>query len=63
MNRLNKLLAILLLAGFSASSYAAIENIELVSCGILFNENGSDSEKKEDDKKQGGKEEEEPDCE
>ncbi|MDX2505784.1 MAG: hypothetical protein QNL62_15085 [Gammaproteobacteria bacterium] len=54
MNLLNKLITILLLIGFYAPSYAAVDGVELTTCSVF-----SDDEK-EDEKK--GEEEEEPDC-
>jgi len=49
------LLALLLLAGIYAPSFAAVSDVEMVSCSIF-----SEDDKKEGDKKE---EEEEPDCE
>ena len=57
MNLLNKLIALLLLAGFCVPSYAAVDDIELITCSVY-----SDDEK-EGKKKEGEEEEEEPDCE
>ena len=57
MALLKKLFVLLLLLGFSASSYAAVSDIELASCGVFS----------EGDAAEGGdkatEEEEEPDCE
>ena len=58
MNPLNKLMALLLLAGFYLPSYASVDDVELITCSVY-----SDNEK-EGEKKDGKKgEEEEPDCE
>ncbi len=60
MNLLNKLIALLLLIGLYAPSYAAVNDVDLVTCSVYSDD------KKEGDKKggkEGGKEEEEPDCE
>jgi hypothetical protein len=59
MNLLNKLIVLLLMTGLYAPSFAAVDDVELISCSVY-----SDSEKngdKKDDKKT--EEEEEPDCE
>ena len=60
MNLLNKLIAFLLLVGFYAPSYAAVDDIDLIACSVYSNDE-KEGEKK--DGKEGGKEEEEPDCE
>ena len=60
MNLLNKLLALLLLFGFYVPSYAAVNDVELASCGV-YSDSEKEGEKK--DGKEGGEEEEEPDCE
>ncbi len=52
MNLLKKLIIFLFLVGFYSSSYAAVDDVELPTCGVY-----SDSEDKD---KKG---EEEPDCE
>ena len=60
MNLINKLIALLLLIGLYAPSYAAVNDVDLVTCSVYSDD------KKEGDKKggkEGGKEEEEPDCE
>jgi hypothetical protein len=61
MNLLIKLIALLLLIGFYAPTYAAVDGVELITCSVY-----SDDEK--EGEKKGGKEEEEeeeeePDCE
>ncbi|NOQ87739.1 MAG: hypothetical protein GQ550_02355 [Gammaproteobacteria bacterium] len=56
MSLLNKLVFLLLLAGFYSPSFAAVDDFDLASCGVY-------SEAEEGDKKGDGKEEEEPDCE
>lgn len=62
MNLLQKLLVLLLFAGFYTSSYAAVSGIDLVSCGVYSDAdgNGDKKDKKKDDQKEG---EAEPDCE
>ena len=57
MNLLNKLIALLLLAGIYAPSYAAVDGVELLNCSVYSDD------KKEGEKKDGKKDEEEPDCE
>lgn len=57
MNLLNKLIALLLLIGFYAPTYAAVDGVELITCSVY-----SDDEK-EGEKKGDKEEEEEPDCE
>ena len=47
---LKSLFVLLLLAGLYAPSYAAVSDIELVSCGVFNDENSNG-----DDKKEGGK--------
>ena len=62
MNLLNKLIALLLLFGFYAPSYAAVDGVELITCSV-HSDNEKEGEKK--DGKKGEKEEEEeeePDC-
>ena len=49
MNPLNKLMVLLLLAGFYFPSYASVDDVELITCSVYS-----------DDEKEG---EEEPDCE
>ncbi len=56
MNLLNKLIALLLLVGFYAPSYAAVDDVDLITCSVY-----SDDEK-EGEKKGEKEEEEEPDC-
>ncbi len=51
MNLLKKVIALLLLVGFYAPSYAAVDGVELITCSVYS-----------DDVKEGEKEEEEPDC-
>ena len=58
MNLLNKLIALLLLIGFYAPSYAAVDGIELITCCVY-----SDDEKEGEKKDEKEEEEEEPDCE
>jgi hypothetical protein len=60
MNLLNKLIALLLLIGFYAPSYAAVDGIELITC-CVYSDDEKEGEKK--DEKEDEKEEEEPDCE
>ncbi|NOQ70279.1 MAG: hypothetical protein GQ573_09240 [Gammaproteobacteria bacterium] len=60
MKLLKNLFVFLLLPGFYAPSYAAVSDVELVSCGVFNDENGDAGDKKEGGKKG---EEEEPDCE
>ena len=55
MSQLKKLLILLLIAGFSVSSHAAVSGVESASCSV-FSADG-------DDKKAEEAEEEEPDCE
>lgn len=55
MNLLNKLIALLLLIGFYAPSYAAVDGIELITC-CVYSDDEKEGEKKDE------KEEEEPDC-
>ena len=57
MNLLKNILALFLLLGLYAPSYAAVNDIKSTSCAVFNEEGGKDGEKKEDD------EEEEPDCE
>ena len=58
MNLLNKLIALLLLAGCCLPSYASVDGVELITCSVY-----SDDEK-EGEKKGGEKAgDEEPDCE
>ena len=55
MSLLNKIVFLLLLAGFFSPSFAAVDSFDLGSCSV-YSEG--------DDKKEGEKEEEEePDCE
>ena len=55
MNRLIKLIVLLLLIGQYVPSYAAVDDVELITCSVYSDD------KKEGEKKEG--EEEEPDCE
>ncbi len=55
MNLFNKLITLLLLAGFYLPSYAAVDEVELISCGV-YSDGEKEGEKEEE-------EEEEPDCE
>ena len=57
MNLLNKLIALLLLIGFYAPSFAAVDGIELITCCVY-----SDDEKEGEKKDEKEEEEEEPDC-
>lgn len=60
MNLLIKITPLLLLIGICAPSYAAVNDVEIITCAV-YNE----SEEGEDEKEDGDKEteEEEPDCE
>ena len=51
---------LLLLVGFLSPSFAAVDGVNIASCGVVYDDAGGD--KKEGDKKE-GEEEEEPDCE
>ncbi len=65
MNLLIKLIPLLLLIGVCAPSYAAVNDVELISCAV-YNESEEESEGDGDKKTEGGEkgeEEEEPDCE
>ena len=55
MSLLNKLIFILLFAGFYSPSFAAVEGADQLSCSVFSNEEGGDKKEPE--------EEEEPDCE
>lgn len=55
MNLLYKLIALLLLIGFYAPSYAAVDGSELITC-CVYSDDEKEGEKKDE------KEEEEPDC-
>lgn len=57
MNLLYKLIALLLLIGFYAPSYAAVDGSELITCCVY-----SDDEKEGEKKDEKEEEEEEPDC-
>ncbi len=59
MNLLNKLIVLLLVIGFYTPSFAAVDDIELISCSV-FSDDGKEGDKKEGGTKEG---EEEPDCE
>ena len=60
MNLLIKLMPLLLLSGIYAPSYAAVDDVEFISCSV-YSESDEDGDKKTgDDEKT---EEEEPDCE
>jgi len=61
MKQLKNLFVLLLLAGFYLPSYAAVTDVEPISCGVFNDENGNGGDKKEGDKDK--EEEEEPDCE
>jgi hypothetical protein len=63
MSQLKNLLILLLLIGFSASSFASVSDVELTSCSV-FSE-GETSPETGDGKKpeEEEEEEEEPDCE
>lgn len=60
MNLLSKLIALLLLVGFYTPSYAAVDGIELTTCGV-YSDDEKEGEKKDEKEKE--EEEEEPDCE
>ena len=62
MNLLNKLIALLLLAGFYLPSYASVDDVELITCSV-YSDDKKEGEKEgeKEGKKKGG--EEEPDCE
>lgn len=60
MNLLSKLIALLLLVGFYTPSYAAVDGIELTTCGV-YSDDEKEGEKKGEKEKE--EEEEEPDCE
>ena len=64
MNLLSKLIALLLLVGFYTPSYAAVDGVELTTCGV-YSDDEKEGEKKEGEKKdkEEEEEEEEPDCE
>ena len=62
MNLLEKLFILLLLIGFYAPAYSAVDGVELISCG-LFNDAEEQDDKKGDKKDDKKGEEEEPDCE
>ena len=64
MNLLNKLIVLLLLIGFYAPSYAAVDGIELITC-CVYSDDEKEGEKEDEtkDEKKGETEEEEPDCE
>ena len=57
MKLLNRLILFLLLTGFYAPAFAAVDGVELASCGV-FSEDDTDGDKKDDEKT----EESEPDC-
>ncbi len=61
MKLLNKLILLLLLTGFYAPVFAAVEGVELASCGV-FSEDDTESDKKGDKKDDEKTEESEPDC-
>lgn len=61
MNLLIKLISFLLLIGIYAPSYAAVNDVEFISC-VMYNE-AEDDKKTEDGKGDEETEEEEPDCE
>lgn len=64
MNLLNKIVVLLLLVGFCAPSFAAVDGFEPVFCGVFADidkEGDKKGDKKEGDKKT--EEEKEPDCE
>ena len=58
MRLLNKIIFLLLLAGFYNPSFAAVDGFEPATCSVFSAEEG---DKKEGDEKKEG--EEEPDCE
>jgi hypothetical protein len=60
MNLLNKLIALLLLIGFYAPTYAAVDGVELITCSV-YSDDEKEGEKKGE--KEEEEEEEEPDCE
>lgn len=55
-----QLFIFLLLVGFISPSFAAVDGVNITSCGVVYDDAGDD--KKEDGKKE-DEEEEEPDCE
>ncbi len=59
MNLLNKLIALLLLIGFYAPTYAAVDGVELITCSV-YSDDEKEGEKKGE--KEEEEEEEEPDC-
>ena len=63
MNLFKNLLVLLSLIGFSATSYAAVNDVELASCSV-FSEGDANGDKKGDNgEDKQTEEEEEPDCE
>jgi len=58
MNALKKLFVFLLLAGFCATSYAAVSDIELSSCSVFSEGEANEGEAGGDTKV----EDEEPEC-
>jgi len=59
MNLLIKIIPLLLLIGICAPSYAAVNDVEFISCAT-YNESDEAGDKKEEGEEE---EEEEPDCE
>jgi len=59
MNLLIKIIPLLLLIGICAPSYAAVNDVEIITCAV-YNESEDGGDKKEDGEEE---EEEEPDCE
>ncbi len=55
MNLLKKVIALLLLVGFYAPSYASVDGVELITCSV-YSDDVKEGEKEEEE------EEEEPDC-
>ncbi len=62
MNLLIKIIPLLLLIGICAPSYAAVNDVEIITCAV-YNESEEGGDKKEDGDKETEEEEEEPDCE
>ena len=62
MNLLNKLIALLLLIGFYAPTYAAVDGVELITCSV-YSDDEKEGEKKGEKEEEEEEEEEEPDCE
>lgn len=65
MNLLNKLIVLLLLVGFYTPSYAAVDDVDLITCSVYSDDEKEGEKKGEKEGGKGGKEEEEeeePDC-